>query len=193
MIVFMKLAWAAGVIGWFVIRYPFSRRTKRVRKHAPVHRKSEKVLLAVSTAGLGVVPFIYCVTDGPGFANYLPAWWQAPAGLALFGTSLWLFRRTHKALGTNWSVTLQTGERQQLITHGPYRWVRHPMYSAFWLWAFAQACLLPNWVAGTAGIVGFGVLFLVRLPKEEQLMLEHFPVEYRDYMKSTWRVIPGLY
>ena len=45
------------------------------------------------------------------------------------------------------------------------------MYSAFWLWAVAQAVLLPNWAAGFAGIVGFGTLFFLRVGKEEAMML----------------------
>jgi protein-S-isoprenylcysteine O-methyltransferase Ste14 len=104
-----------------------------------------------------------------------------------------LFRRTHKALGRNWSVTLEVRERHELVTQGVYRRVRHPMYSAFWLWAIAQALLLPNWFAGFSGIVGFGALFFLRVGREERLMIENFGDEYRRYMAQTWRVLPGLY
>jgi protein-S-isoprenylcysteine O-methyltransferase Ste14 len=79
------------------------------------------------------------------------------------------------------------------VTSGVYRHVRHPMYSAFWLWAIAQALLLPNWIAGPAGLVGFGTLFFLRIGREEQLMIEAFGDEYRDYMRRTSRVLPGIY
>jgi protein-S-isoprenylcysteine O-methyltransferase Ste14 len=67
------------------------------------------------------------------------------------------------------------------------------MYSAFWLWALAQLLLLPNWIAGPAGLVGFGILFFGRLGREEQMMLEKFGDEYRAYMARTKRIIPGIY
>jgi protein-S-isoprenylcysteine O-methyltransferase Ste14 len=67
------------------------------------------------------------------------------------------------------------------------------MYSAFWLMALAQALLLPNWVAGPAGLVGFGVLFFLRIGPEERMMEEAFGEEYRAYRGRTARIIPFLY
>ena len=67
------------------------------------------------------------------------------------------------------------------------------MYSAFWLWAFAQALLLPNWVAGFSGLVGFGILFFGRVSREEGIMLETFGDQYREYMVRTYRVLPKIY
>jgi protein-S-isoprenylcysteine O-methyltransferase Ste14 len=67
------------------------------------------------------------------------------------------------------------------------------MYSAFWLWAIAQFLLLPNWVAGAAGILGFGILYLGRVQQEERLMLDTFGDDYRIYMNNTARIIPWVY
>jgi protein-S-isoprenylcysteine O-methyltransferase Ste14 len=88
---------------------------------------------------------------------------------------------------------LEVRERHALVTHGVYARVRHPMYAAFWLWAVAQALLLPNWIAGPAGLVGFAVLFAGRVTREERLMVEAFGDEYRAYMARSWRLIPGVY
>jgi protein-S-isoprenylcysteine O-methyltransferase Ste14 len=52
--------------------------------------------------------------------------------------------------------------------------------------------LLPNWIAGLAGILGFGTLYLFRVGREEAMLLEAFGDEYRDYMRRTGRVIPRL-
>jgi protein-S-isoprenylcysteine O-methyltransferase Ste14 len=103
-----------------------------------------------------------------------------------------MFRKTHAQLGRNWSVTLEVRVDHALITDGVYARVRHPMYTAFWLWALAQAILLPNWIAGFAGIVGFGTLYLIRVDREEAMLLETFGDQYRDYMRRTGRVIPRL-
>src|SRR5262249_44744690 len=91
------------------------------------------------------------------------------------------------------SVTLEVREQHALVTNGVYSRVRHPMYSAFWLWALAQALLLPNWIAGPAGLIGFGTLFFLRVGREEALMIETFGDEYRRYMARTSRVLPGIY
>jgi len=188
-----KLIWIAGCIAWYVIRFPHERRARRTSIARRVARTRERVLLAISFTGLFIVPLIYAITDQPKFANYplVPA--LTLLGTAVFTASLALFYRTHRDLGRSWSVTLALRDRHALITHGVYRYVRHPMYSAFWLWAIAQALLLPNWVAGFAGIVGFGTLFFGRVGHEERMMLDAFGEEYRVYADRTRRVIPGIY
>jgi protein-S-isoprenylcysteine O-methyltransferase Ste14 len=149
--------------------------------------------MAISAAGLGILPAVCVLTNAPAFANYTFRPWQGWLGAAVFAAALWLFYRTHNDLGRNWSVTLEVREQHTLVTGGVYRRVRHPMYSAFWLWALAQALLLPNWIAGPAGLVGFGTLFFLRVGREEALMIETFGDEYRRYMARTARVLPGIY
>jgi protein-S-isoprenylcysteine O-methyltransferase Ste14 len=188
-----KIVWCLGVIGWFATRYPYARRARRVAKVRSPYRLREFVLMSISATGLGIVPGLYVFTDAPRFADYPIQIWQPVLGVALFAGALYLFRRTHKDLGRNWSVTLEVREQHALVTEGIYKSVRHPMYSAFWLWAVAQAVLLPNWVAGFAGIVGFGTLFFLRVGKEEAMMLATFGDSYRSYMQRTWRVLPGVF
>ena len=188
-----KIVWALGCVGWFVIRYPHAR---RARKTPVVHRGNrtrELVLMAISASGLGLVPAIYVVTGAPRFASYAFQPWLAWLGVAVLGAALYLFHRTHHDLGRAWSVTLEIRDRHALVTHGIYHYVRHPMYSAFWLWAASQALLLPNWVAGCTGLVGFGTLFFCRVGVEEEMMLERFGEDYRAYMAKTHRIVPGVY
>ena len=188
-----KAIWCAIVVGWFVIRYPHQRRSRRVAKVLHCDRSREVLLLGISAAGLGVIPALYVFGDAFAFAAY-PLWpGQAWLGTAVGAAALWMFRRTHNDLGRNWSVTLEIREHHSLVTHGVYSRVRHPMYTAFWAWAAAQALLLPNWFAGFAGIVGFGVLFFLRVPHEERMMIQTFGDEYRRYMQQTWRVLPGIF
>lgn len=180
-------------IGWYVIRYEYARRSRREKILRSAWDARETTLLLVSLTGLGILPLIYIVTDMPHFASYAfhPA--QVWLGVFVAIAALVLFHLTHRALGRNWSVSLDVREDHQLITDGIYRKIRHPMYSAFWLWAVAQALLLPNWIAGPAGLVGFGILFFGRVAREERMMLETFGDRYREYMARTGRVIPLIF
>jgi protein-S-isoprenylcysteine O-methyltransferase Ste14 len=187
-----KLIWWAGIVGWYVIRFPHERRSRKTPIALRRERLRDGALLAISFTGLCVIPVIYVVTSEPRFADYpfQPA--MAWLGTAVFALSLLLFYRTHRDLGRSWSVTLEIRETHQLVTTGVYRHVRHPMYSAFFLWAVAQALLLPNFVAGLAGLIGFGTLFAFRLPREERMMEERFGEAYRAYAARTRRIIPGI-
>ncbi|MFG1350396.1 protein-S-isoprenylcysteine O-methyltransferase [Xanthobacter autotrophicus] len=194
LVTFAKIAWAVGVVSWYVLRIPFQRKAKRQQVADARHRTArDMTLLTISTLGLGVLPAIYALTSFPRFASYTPVAAQVVAGVLVFAAALWLFWRTHRQLGRNWSVTLEIKDKHKLITSGVYERVRHPMYSAFFLWALAQALLLPNLVAGPAGLVGFGTLFFFRVGREEKMMREAFGAEYEAYEKRTKRVIPGLY
>src|SRR5215475_11617302 len=188
-----KLIWGLGLIGWFAIRQPHARRSRRTPKVTRDDPVRDRALLALPLIGMSLIPGIYVLTGEPRFADYpfQPA--LAWAGAVTFALSLWLLYRTHKELGRNWSVTLEIRQQHALVTSGIYRYVRHPMYAAFWLWALAQALLLPNWIAGLSGLVGFGILFFLRVRHEEELMIETFGEDYRRYMARTSRVVPGIY
>ena len=73
-----------------------------------------------------------------------------------------------------------------------FRRIRHPIYAGMWLWASAQPLLLQNWIAGFAFLVLFTPLYLLRVPREEQMMLDHFGEDYRRYLARTGRVLPRL-
>nr|AOO91945.1 farnesyl cysteine carboxyl-methyltransferase [Rhizobium leguminosarum bv. trifolii] len=154
---------------------------------------SEAVGLAAALAGLAIVPGFYVATGIPEAANYTAHLWAVVIGTILFCAAMWVFRRTHKQLGRNWSITLEIRQQHELICAGPYALVRHPMYTSFLLMGLSQVFLLPNWVAGMAGLIGFTVLFFLRVDKEERMMLEVFGPQYQAYMAKTKRIIPYLY
>ena len=191
--VIAKAAYLLLAIGWFVIRLPHARRARRTPVARSRRGPRETALLLGSLTGLGILPFVYVVTGFPSAADYAFRPFQAWLGVAAAAGALAMFRLTHRALGRNWSISLEVRQSHRLVTDGIYRHVRHPMYSAFWLWALAQALLLPNWVAGLAGLVGFGTLYFLRVGEEERLMSETFGEDYRTYMARTARLIPWLY
>lgn len=188
-----EIAWVLGIVAWYFIRRPYERRAKRVRVVSHRRSTSEKLGLAAALLGLAIIPAFYVATGIPEGADHPARLWAVVLGAVIFCLAMWVFRRTHKELGRNWSITLEVRDKHELIRRGPYALVRHPMYTSFLLMGVGQAFLLPNWVAGLAGLAGFAVLFLLRVDKEERMMMEMFGSEYRDYMADTKRIIPYIY
>jgi protein-S-isoprenylcysteine O-methyltransferase Ste14 len=193
LVVFGKTVWVILVVAWYVLRRPFERRARRTTIAFDARNAAELARLAVSTTGLGVVPLAYVASGWPRFASYPAQPLPFALGVLAGAGAIILFRVTHKALGRMWSVSLQLKDGHKLVTEGIYKTLRHPMYSAFWLMAAAQALLLPNWIAGPAGLAGFGILFFLRIGPEERMMEQAFGEEYRAYRMRTWRILPFIY
>lgn len=115
--------------------------------------------------------------------------WLRWAGLVLGMTSVGLFAWTHAALGRFWSPHLQLRPSHRLIADGPYARIRHPMYSAILGWMMSLGLVAANWIPlACAALVA--VNFALRIQGEEQMMLQQFGDEYREYMKRTGRLLP---
>ena len=99
----------------------------------------------------------------------------------------WLF----KSIGKNITQTVKSRSEHELVTTGPYRWVRHPLYSVGTLLFLSFALMASNWFIGLATLLSLGML-LIRLPREEENLINRFGDEYRTYMKRTGRLIPRL-
>jgi len=185
-----NVVFLASFIAYMGIRAAYARRTRgNERAVSRVDRRDRALLLLVLIGSL-LLPLVYLFTPLLAFADYrLPAF--APwAGAAVMAAALWLFWRSHADLGRNWSVTLELRKGHELVRHGVYRSIRHPMYASIWLYCLAQGLLLPNWLAGWSAFVTFGLLYFVRTPREERMMCESFGQEYRDYMRQTGRLFP---
>jgi protein-S-isoprenylcysteine O-methyltransferase Ste14 len=187
------IIWALGLVAWFAIRLPYQRRARRIRIVAAERTLSERLLLPAATIGLAAIPAFYLATGIPAFADYPFRPWMGWCGLVVQILFLALFHASHRWLGRNWSVTLEIRDGHRLVADGPYRYVRHPMYSSFWLWGIAQALLLPNWVAGLSGLAGVGLLYFGRVGAEEAMMEKSFGDEYRAYAARTGRVFPRIF
>jgi protein-S-isoprenylcysteine O-methyltransferase Ste14 len=192
----LKMLYFLGVLAQVIIRFPHERQRRRTRWAVERVDALERALLGLLFVGIGLVPAIYASTTWLDRADYrLPAEAQRSAGVvgaALMTLALWLFWRSHADLGSNWSPSLQLREGHELVTGGVYQHVRHPMYASEWLWGVAQALLLQNWVAGWAGLALYTPLYVLRVPREERMMLHRFGEEYRAYMDRTGRVLPRL-
>jgi protein-S-isoprenylcysteine O-methyltransferase Ste14 len=185
-----NLVFLLGFIVYVCLRGVFKQRTKHNKRVIGHVDALERILMAIVIPGALLLPVVYLFTPWLAFADYhLPPF--APwLGTVVMIAALWLFWRSHADLGQNWSVALEVREGHQLIKHGVYGSVRHPMYASIWLWCLAQGLLLENWLAGWYALLAFALMYFVRTPREEQMMCDSFGEEYRDYMRQTGRLLP---
>ncbi|MEM6432873.1 MAG: protein-S-isoprenylcysteine O-methyltransferase [Cyanobacteria bacterium P01_D01_bin.115] len=188
----LKIIFLMGLVSSSIIRMPHQRVQQQNVIADDRKTTQEKALLVAVFLGMFILPMLYILTPWLGFANYSLPVWANILGVLIFAISLWLFWRSHHDLGKNWSPTLQVREDHTLITDGIYLTIRHPMYTAIWLWAMAQGLLLTNWIVGLSGILTFGTLYFLRIGNEEKMMLEQFGDQYQAYMQQTKRLLPYL-
>ncbi len=183
------IIWALIWVFVALIRIPARQRTKNNRIVVD-KTAQDRYLLAFLGVGMIALPIVYIFTSWLNFANYRLPPWAGWTGAASAAAGIWLLWRSHTDLGLNWSDSLQVRQGHQLVTSGIYRHIRHPMYAFGWLFGIAQALLLQNWIAGLSNLVSFAVLYFLRVPREEQMMLDQFGEKYQAYMQRTGRVIP---
>ncbi|MCB0837081.1 MAG: isoprenylcysteine carboxylmethyltransferase family protein [Bacteroidetes bacterium] len=100
----------------------------------------------------------------------------------------WLF----SSIGSGISPTSATRQEHKLITKGPYRWVRHPLYTIGASNFVAFGLIADNWFIILLGIFTF-IIMAIRTPKEEANLIEKFGEEYKAYMQKTGRFFPRIY
>ncbi|NJN83354.1 MAG: isoprenylcysteine carboxylmethyltransferase family protein [Caldilineaceae bacterium] len=137
-----------------------------------------------------LLPLLYLLTGWLAFADYTLPTWAGWIGVVLFTAGVWLLWRSHVDLGDNWSGSLEVRQAHTLVIWGVYRHIRHPMYAAHILWAMGQPLLIQNWLAGWLALFAIVPLVILRIPVEEELMLNRFGAHYAAYSKQTGRLLP---
>jgi len=189
---FAKAVVLLASIVMVAIRAPHGQRSRAI----PVVRNRkgplETLLLTIAWAAF-FLPLIWIVTPLFAFADYPLHPVPLFTGALCLVLGLWLFHRAHADLGTNWSITLEVREKHQLVTHGIYRWVRHPMYLALLIYSAGQALVVPNWLVAPSYGVAMALLIALRMGREERMMREQFGKDYEAYQATTKRLIPGIW
>ncbi len=181
-----------GSLASIAIRMPHDKVSQEARVVESRKGALEKILLFSVMTSMILLP-ILSFTPALSFASYTPNTMMIVIGALAMGISLWVFHRSHKDLGRNWSVSLEVREDHSLVTDGIYKSIRHPMYTSIFLLAIAQIFLIANWIAGPALFVAFSIMFFSRLKTEEKMMLDTFGTQYERYRKRTKRLIPRVW
>jgi protein-S-isoprenylcysteine O-methyltransferase Ste14 len=139
---------------------------------------------------LWLSPLVYLIN--PGWMAWskigLPEWvrWLGVgSGILCVALIYWLFSSIRSGI----TATSATRAEHKLVTSGPYRWVRHPLYTVGSSMFISFGIIADNWFIAVLGILAF-IAMAVRTPKEEANLIEKFGNEYREYMKQTGRFLP---
>lgn len=116
-------------------------------------------------------------------------WVGAGVACACLPVLWWVFT----SIGRNISETVLTKTDHQLVTHGPYRWVRHPLYATALVEILALAMAAANWLLFALGLVAAMAFRLMVIPREEANLVQAFGADYEAYRRRTGALVPRLW
>src|SRR5262245_35091312 len=186
-----NLVFAAMWFGWLACWGLFSLNVKTTtRRESPVSRLSYVVPLVLAGVLLAVPALDIPLLGG----RFLPAsaarvWGAIGIVITLSGLLFTVWARIH--LGRNWSGTVTIKEGHELITSGPYRFVRHPIYTGLLLAFTGQAIAVGQW-RGVLAVALAMFTYWRKLRIEERWMREHFGSAYEAYSQRVSALIPYI-
>lgn len=177
-----------------------------LRRHRIARSAIREDLLYFALPALLIFTTGLVVSAWDGWVDLLPTLWdliQQPSsistlsaqkilGITLFSAGFSILMVAHITIGRNHSSTLVIREDHQLITHGIYRFTRHPIY----LGVIIAAIGLPVYASNLLGLMIMSAMipvFLIRIRIEERLLTEEFGDAYRAYQQTTRKLIPFIY
>lgn len=152
----------------------------------------------LSRVGILVQMAAFAVTGlGPVRATLPPASAEATgealAVAVLMGGAAWLFAAATRAMGANWSLAARTRADHDLVTHGIFARLRHPIYAGMALFLAAEAIAFGHEPALVATLPLFGLGTWIRVREEERLLRAQFGAAYGDYAARVRRFVPGVF
>jgi protein-S-isoprenylcysteine O-methyltransferase Ste14 len=189
--------WVAMAIFLASLSISTQRRWRARRAGGAIPRSKEdpgliagRILVALPLFG-GVVAYVVN-PDWMAWASLsVPSWapWIGVALGTLVVPSLYWVLST---LGANISETVFTKQQHQLVTTGPYRWVRHPLYTGGIALFASIGIMAANWFILLWALVALIALRLVVIPREEAQLVATFGDAYRRYRRGTGSLLPSL-
>lgn len=113
--------------------------------------------------------------------------------IALAAASAWLIASAVRTLGKQWAVAARLVEGHKLITEGPYRYLRNPIYTGMFGMLIATGLAMEHWIALIVAIVLFAIGMVIRVRSEEKLLRDAFGQEFEDYARRVPAVLPGIF
>jgi protein-S-isoprenylcysteine O-methyltransferase Ste14 len=166
-------------------------RSGRNRGGARIDRGSLYVVIVTSVLGVGAALIVASHVPGAGFT-----WARWPifvVGLAIMVLGIALRQWSVLVLGQFFTVQVRVREDQTVVDTGPYRFVRHPSYTAIVMTFVGMGVALENWWSLAALIVVPTIGLVVRIHVEERALTDALGEPYRQFAGSRSRLIPGVW
>ena len=183
------------LVGFFLHRGYYTRKFTRPAADTVAQRPGDWMQRAANVlavpALLATLVYILAPRWVAWAALPLPAWLRW-AGLAAALAGFALLQWAHAALGRNWSDAPRLLRGQTLVREGPYRRIRHPIYTAFLLILGSTLLLSANWLVGGLWIAATALDIASRVRFEEAVLEGQFGEAYRAYAKETGALLPRL-
>jgi len=186
-----------------VVRVYYGRKTGTHSTTAGVMEKLKTAELDMGK-GFKIITTIITGVGGVGLILYLisPTWWtwtHIPLGewiqwlgIVTALVPILFLVWTHQHLDKQWSIVLEIQEDHKLITTGPYRYSRHPMYLGIFIYTFGLMMISLDVLV--TFFFGFSIwVNYRRIPREEEMLIKEFGDEYIEYMKRSGRLLPKLF
>ena len=142
-------------------------------------------MLSFFAVGFGEMTFRYPATSPEAIE-------QAGVTSLLVAITCGLFAASKRALGRNWSLVARTRADHELVTWGPFAYVRHPIYSALFVWLIAMAVAFGHYWGLIFGVPLYWIGTILRIREEERLLRAQFGADYEAYAARVKRFVPGI-
>jgi protein-S-isoprenylcysteine O-methyltransferase Ste14 len=172
---------------------------RRAREHGDVIARQDEGKAILALRMLFALPLLLALMlyivypDGLAWSSLpLPHWlrWIAVVmGILIVPFILWVFR----SIGRNISETVLTKSDHELVTSGPYRWIRHPLYAASLWMLFSLSLIASNWFLLAYSVAGLIIFRSIVIPEEEKQLMAAFGDDYREYRNQTGAIFLKLF
>lgn len=157
------------------------------------HDRRERILTSIFALSMALVSLLWLGSDVLAIAALEYHLGIRIAGLLLAVGGVVLLARVHAALGVNFSPRLELQDKHQLIQSGPYRWMRHPMYSSGFLFVIGCGLWAANAVVLIVPLAALSLLVGLRLSDEEAMLQKRFGEEWEEHCQRTGRILPRFF
>ena len=190
-----RILMIVAFIAMFGIRIYFQSKVLHEKRETNI-QENKLSLVSGSIAALTTLTFGAEYIFFPGTFNFTylldyPDWLRW-LGVAILAGGIILLGLAHYHLGKSFSSFVVSKEEHQLVTSGPYRWIRHPIYTAYLMNYVGGGLLASNLVLTFVPVIFFGLMIINRIPREEAVMREEFGQDYVELEKRTGRLLPPL-
>ena len=176
---FLGACWLLGCLVWLVTSLKAKPSRPRARWH-PARAMRIAVLVVALLIAKHVRPAFLHLTTGP----------LAALGCALCAAGIAVAIWARFSLGDNWGMPMTMREQPDLVMRGPYRFVRHPIYTGMTLAMIGSALVVPPY---WSLVLAFVVYFTYGARREEKDLLAQFPEQYAAYRRRTKMFVPFLF